>query len=658
MHLGRTLKPRILLSAAAIAFIAATAIAYWPGLHGPFLYDDNTNIVSNNGIVLASLAPQDLLRAAFSTRSGPLYRPISMLSFALNDYLFGPGVFSFKLTNLVIHLINGLLILWLTRTLMVNCRRRYRFEWPDAAVNWASVLIAAAWLLHPLNLTGVLYVVQRMTSLAALFTLAAMLAYVHGRARSLVGKTGWPLVWLLTPLLGVLGILSKEDAALLPLYLLIIEWLVFGFRDQHGKTAKDLLIYFFGGVALPVTALIVFLIVNPGWLLGGYVIRDFTLGERLLTELRVTWLYIQWTFVPDIRQLALYHDDLKISTGLLSPISTLWSLLALIAPLVIAVWQRKRRPLLSLGILWFFAGQMMESTMLPLMIAFEHRNYLPDYGLLLAAFGLLLLPAAGRAHELRLSLRWTLAVLTLPVLFSATLLRASEWKNLFSFSYYEALHHPRSPHALYALGQVYSNLALSGEITNPGIALRTLKRAAAVSTDIIPDTAMMLVSAKLKLPVDPGWAKHAEDILHDYPVNTSDTAALDSLVNCLPTDCKRLMPAADSMLQAAFASTKRFGPNADLWVIYSNYLTFTGHPLSEVISAMQQSAKLEPQVPQYRINLAKGYIVTGDFKAAEHQIQVLSHLNLLGSQDYDIRQLKNSLSAARAAANKPKHASR
>ena len=661
MQFGFRQHQRILLAASVIFMLAATAIAYWPGLHGPFLFDDNPNITGNQGIQIASLAPHELLRAAFSSHSGLLYRPISMLSFAFNFYFFGEGSFSFKLANLIIHLINALLILCLTRRLLLACRRRYQFDWKDININWASMLIAAAWALHPLNLTTVLFIVQRMTSLSALFTLAGMLAYVVGRERMLAGKTGWPLVWLLTPFLGIVGVLCKEDAALLPLYLLVIEWLLFGFRTGKQTIAKNVLAFYVCGLVLPGVLGLTYLIAHPQFFLANYAYRDFTLPQRVLTEFRVVWLYIQWTFFPDIRHLALYHDDFGISTGLLRPLTTLGSLLALIVLIALAWWQRRRRPLLSLGILFFFAGQAMESTILPLEIAFEHRNYLPDYGLLLAAFSLLLLPNAGGSRQARLSLRWAIAVIAIPVLFSVTWLRASEWRSFLYFGYYEAQHHPGSERALYALGQAYSNLALAGDTKNSGLALDTLARAAAVSDNIIPDTALMLVSAKLKLPVNPAWRQHAEAILHTYPVATEDTAALDSLVNCLPTACKSLAPTALAMLQAAFHSkniAKLPRSQADLWVIYSNYLTFTDAPFSEILAAMRQSVHYEPNIAVYRISLTKGLMIAGDFEAAEEQIQQLSRLNKFGSLDLDIQSLKASLAATRAAADKSKHASR
>jgi protein O-mannosyl-transferase len=646
----------ILLAAATIAMLAAIAVAYIPGLHGPFMFDDFPNIVNNTALRINNLSPHNLLRAAFSSHSGVLYRPISMLSFAFNLYFFGDNSFSFKLTNLIIHLINTLLILWLTRRLLLNCRRRYNFDWHDLNINWASMLIAAAWALHPLNLTSVLFIVQRMTELAASFILAAIFIYAYGRERTLAGKTGWPLVWLLTPVLGIIALFCKEDAALLPLYLLVIEWLIFGFRNGRQKLAKNIVAFYACGLLLPGALGVVFLLTHPGYFLGGYAGRDFSLLERVLTEFRVVFLYVKWTFIPDIQQLALYHDDIAISTGLLSPITTLCSLLALVAILVFAWRQRKRCPMLCLGILFFFVGQMMESTILPLEIAFEHRNYLPDYGLLLALFSLLLLPPFGYTRRARISLRWAIAVAIIPVLFMATLLRSYEWRSFLDFGYYEVQHHPRSERALYVLGQSYSNLVLSGDMKDPAIAFHTLERAAAINTNIMPDVAMMIVSAKLERPVSPAWEKHAELLLLTHPVGVQDTTSLASLVDCLPTDCGTLIPVAHELLETAFQSTQKSRPNPDLWTIYANYLTFTGHPLGEVIAAMQESVRLAPNAPIYRISLAKGLTMEGDFDAADEQIRQLSRLNRFGNLDLDIEKLQANLAVGRAEASKQQHA--
>lgn len=657
MLLRDTRAQHLLLTIAVLAMLAVIALAYAPGLSGGFMFDDITNIVMNPFLVLDHLGVHEMLRAAFSVRSGPLYRPISMLSFALNLYFFGPHPFSFKLVNVVIHLVNALLLLWLTRRLLINCRRRYGFDWSSGTLNWTSLLITAAWVLHPLNLTAVLYIVQRMTSLAALCTLAAMLAYMYGRERSLAGKRGWPLIWLLTPVFGVIGLFCKEDAALLPLYLLVLEWLVFGFRKREQQLAKNITVFYLVGLVVPGLIGIGYLIHQHFW--TGYAGRDFTLPERVLTEFRVMILYVKWTFFPDIRELALYHDDIRASTGLLRPLTTLWSLLALIAMLTLALWQRHRRPLICFGILFFFAGQVMESTVLPLELAFEHRNYLPDYGLILAFFSLLLLPVHTGRRYLRASLSWTLAAIILPVLFAALLLRAWEWKDPLSFSYYETLHHPQSKRAQYGLGQVYANLALDGALKNPEIAMQTLAKSAKLSNDIMPDVAMMIVAAKLKLPVNPQWENHAQWFLQNLPFSPQDANSLDSLVNCLPTSCQMLVPQVTALFQSVLQPGSRAHGaliNPDFWVIYGNFLTFTGHPLNEVVTTLEKAATLAPTVPIYRINLAKGYIVTEDWPRAEQQIQALKQLNFLGHLDTDIQQLNQRLAAARAQSNnmKPK----
>jgi len=652
---------RLLLLSAVLVMLAVTVLAYYPGLHGPFLFDDITNIRDNRALLFKSFSLHDILRAAFSSRAGILYRPLSMLSFAFNIHFFGNQSFSFKLTNLSIHLSNALLILWLSRRLLINCRQRYQFVWPDNSISWMSVLLAGIWALHPLNLTAVLFIVQRMTSLAALFTLTAILAYVYGRERMLAGKTGWPLVWLLTPALGVIGVFCKEDAALLPLYLLVIEWLIFGFRDARRALAKNLLVFYACGLVLPVMLVLFDLFTHPQFFLGAYAYRDFTLPERIFTEFRVVVLYIYWTFIPDIRNFALFHDDLSVSKNLITPLTTLWSLLAIIVMFIIAWWQRKRRPLLSLGILFFFAGQAMESTILPLELAFEHRNYLPDYGLLLAAISLLLLPASEhkyRAYRARMSLRWAIVIAAIPVLLLVTHLRAAEWDNYLDFTYYEAQHHPDSPRAVYSLGQMYAMLALSGDAGVTDKALHTLTKAAAISKNIMPDVAMMMMSTKLKLAIDPDWLVHAQAILHTYPLGPEDTGSFNNLTNCLTKDCKALIPTDHALFMSAFQSNNLQALNrsrADLWTIYANYLTFTGAPLTGIIAAMQRAVDAEPNIPRYRISLIKGLLMAGEFDAANDQIGELSRQNSFGSLDLDIQSLKDSLSATRTQADKSKH---
>jgi tetratricopeptide (TPR) repeat protein len=94
--------------------------------------------------------------------------------------------------------------------------------------------------------------------------------------------------------------------------------------------------------------------------------------------------YLVQFIVPRVQGSGLFHDDYSISRSLLDPPQTFGALVAISALLVGAVRVRYKLPVLSFGILWFFAGHLLESTFLPLEIYFEHRNYLPLIGLLFA----------------------------------------------------------------------------------------------------------------------------------------------------------------------------------------------------------------------------------------------------------------------------------
>ena len=109
--------------------------------------------------------------------SGPSGRPVAQLSFALNHYFSGLDPFAFKLTNLAIHLANGVLIFILALRLLASLR--VSTEQRRALI--AAGLLATAWLLHPIQLLPVLHVVQRMTSLSAFFLLMALLCHMRGR---------------------------------------------------------------------------------------------------------------------------------------------------------------------------------------------------------------------------------------------------------------------------------------------------------------------------------------------------------------------------------------------------------------------------------------------------------------------------------------------
>jgi hypothetical protein len=82
-----------------IITLAITLWAYYPGLYGGFIFDDEANILKNKRLHLTQISPEQLLNATLSGTAGPLKRPVSMLTFSLNLYASGENPFHFKITT-------------------------------------------------------------------------------------------------------------------------------------------------------------------------------------------------------------------------------------------------------------------------------------------------------------------------------------------------------------------------------------------------------------------------------------------------------------------------------------------------------------------------------------------------------------------------------
>lgn len=367
--------PRLALVALLLALL--TIAVFFPGLGGSFLFDDFPNIVTNPRIQAEALDADSLARAARAYEPGAYGRPLATISFAV-DYYLGGGYDApqFKRTSLLVHVINALLVLLLANNLL----RLGGVARPAIP----AFAIALAWAAHPLQVSSVLYVVQRMETLSTLFVLAALIAYLRGRARQIDGGPG--AAWIAASvLLAAVGMLSKETAVLFPLFALAIELTLLRFRAADAATARRWRqAYLAGSIAglLAFALLILPMYLDP----ASYAFREFGLLERLLSQFRILPMYLGWILFPLPGQLTFYYDDYVASQGLLSPATTLAGGLLLAALLGAAVAARKRFPLAALGVLWFFAAHFLTSNVVPFELVFEHRNYLASLGILVAVF--------------------------------------------------------------------------------------------------------------------------------------------------------------------------------------------------------------------------------------------------------------------------------
>ena len=289
--------------------------------------------------------------------AGPLKRPISVATLVINRYLTGLDPFYMKLTNVVIHIANGLSLFFLSWLLLCAHYKKHQQDIPRQTIFWMAFAISALWTLHPLALTSVLYIVQRMTSISAFFTIWGLISYVIARQRMQNHGTGMMLLSISFVVFLLLGAFSKENGLLLPVFTFVIEVTFFRFRTQQ-KTHRIFIAAFYSvALLIPILMASIWLLLHSEWLTNGYRIRPFTLGERLMTEVRVLWFYLRLILIPDTSQMGIFHDDIPLSHGLLMPWTTLPAIMGL-SVLGIGAWiLRNRMPVLSFGVLFFLAGR-------------------------------------------------------------------------------------------------------------------------------------------------------------------------------------------------------------------------------------------------------------------------------------------------------------
>ena len=353
-----------------LPFIIAMLIiglAYVNSLTGEFHFDDQVNIVDNEQVHLEAITFKEIKKVFSRAQDDSIpFRPISSFTFAVNWYLSSGNVFVFHLTNLLLHLC-VFIVLYNT---ILQLQRLPQFSHLSPHRNRMIAISAAIlWALNPIQTQAVTYIVQRMAELAAMFYLLGILSYVKFRAN----PKKWGHLFSVF-ICFILAINSKENGIVFPAGLLLVELLFFQDSWKLYLTNKHIL-----GLLIAVSGCyLLFLYYHPdslSWL--NYSHRSFTLQERMLTELRVVVYYLSLIFYPSPDRLSLLHD-VELSQSLFIPSTTLFSLIFIIMLLGSAVMTASKNRVYSFAILFFFLNHLIESTVVPLEVIFEHRNYLPS----------------------------------------------------------------------------------------------------------------------------------------------------------------------------------------------------------------------------------------------------------------------------------------
>ncbi len=644
-----TARPALVTQSLLLAALCLLAIAaYLPGLSGDYMFDDMPNLLNNYRLQLDDLDYDTLHSAAYSSGAGLFRRPISMVTFALNRYFYGTSPWSFKVTNLAIHLLTGIGIFLLVRLLIESYRTLFRSGLSGRAAFWLPVIISGLWLVHPLNLTPVLYIVQRMTSLAAMFTVFGLCLYTAGRQRMLAGRHGIAHVLTGFALFGALATLSKETGVLMPLYMLVIEISLFRFRNQDGSRSKFVTALFVTAILIPLGLFLAVLVINPESVLN-YHSRNFTLLERVLTESRVLVFYLKLIIMPSINELGLYHDDIALSRGLLDPPTTLYSMIALSTLLAAAgIALLKSRPLAGLGVLWFFAGHALESTIFQLDIAYEHRNYLADMGILLAV--------CTMAAELRITHVAQVTRAIMPVFFLAvftytTWLRAGQWGNNVDHAFYEARHHPDSFLAVSAAARIYARLALHYQPGAADSAYAYLARASELDDfSILVDVIRIKLSYLLDRTVEPAWFDNIMKRLSQGPIKPTHIDSLHELANCIGMGCDMPVETMEQLFQTALDNDSLDHLpvlHADLLNVYSYFTINKTGDFEKGRALFSRTIELDPKEPQRWINLTQLLIAMERYDEAEQLLDKFIASDVHGSVVHIVNDLQFEIDTKR-----------
>lgn len=389
------LSTRHFLLLALLVSLLATSV-FLPGLNGDFVLDDGINILQNRLLYMTELNIENLTNAALSFHDGNGSRPLPMASFAVDHWRAdGMNASAFKTTNLLIHAFTTFFLALFFRQLLLLA------NWSIERATIGALLLALFWAIHPLQVSSVMYVVQRMQTMATMFIVLSLCAYLAMRKSQLSGKRGRLYGVLLLVFWG-LALACKEDAALLPAYTLALELTILRFRAAQQVVTKGLRQSYLLMSVIAVAAYF-FVVVPHYWQWDAYPGRDFSSLERLLTQGRVLAMHLGQIVIPLPDHMPFIYDTLTISRSLWQPWTTLPSLL-LLAFLLVWAWSwRTHRPLFSLGILLFFSGHFIGSNIIGLELVFEHRNHFPLIGAMLALSDLFVLAFQRWQRNRRLS---------------------------------------------------------------------------------------------------------------------------------------------------------------------------------------------------------------------------------------------------------------
>ena len=580
----------------------------YPALFGTFELDDNAHLSRLDNVYDL----YSLIKYSFYQFSTDGKRFISMLTFGLQANNW-PEAYNFKLVNLIIHLINSLLVYWLIYQLSL-----YKVSKKDAyIISSATTLL---WLFAPIHIFATFYIIQRMTLLAAFFTLLGCNIHILLRSHFCFSKLNlkyYLLISLSILTFTFLGIFSKENGILLCLFILITES---AFLPKIKSKVWQLwkLIFLWG----PLSVLLIYLILNHRLSYQAINMYPFTSIERFWNESIILWEYIYNIIIPTPGAFGLINDDIKIVYQW-TDYHVIISFLAHITVLYTAFKLRKSQPVLFWGIFWFYGGHLLESTFIRLELYFDHRNYLPALGIY-TIITYYLLKAWQKSSSSIIKAIMVISI-SLYLIIYGTILRntAIAFSSEQNLTHYQYLYHPNSRRAQIKLTNYLFN---SGQYKSTSFLLNKMIKQ--WPNDISLQLYLFLISDS-----NPYFAIRNriqfEETLRTGPNNHAIDLAITEIFNCV--NKKQCHQISYSELRKILSLLKS-NPNIRYSKLYEFLIVLESKTYSQEHN-WQAAIKTLQSLPEKRITRIDYYFIilqnqymAKDFKASQKSLEKIEKI--------------------------------
>jgi protein O-mannosyl-transferase len=383
-------------------------------------------------------------------------RPLAYFTFAINYYFGEYNVLGYHIFNFVIHLLSAIFVFFLAKMIFMSASGKKTYE-NIRFYNIAALFAALLFVSHPIQTQGVTYIVQRMTSLSAMFYILSILLYAVGRKNHISGKLSKAyFLYFITFVSALFSLLSKQIAITIPLTILFYEF--FFVRNGDGKPFNKYLIY----ASIPIIAAILFAI------FAGLIPKETDSISRidyLITQSRVIVKYFQLLIFPIQLNVDYYFEVSHTIWGW----KEILSIIFILALLSLAIVFRKKEPVFSFGVIWIFLTLSVESSIIPIRdVIFEHRLYLPMFGFALTVSVLFL------KYFFRKKMQFQIVFLSIIIILLSvkTYSRNKVWQNQHSLWIDITEKSPNKPRPFHNLAKIYL------DDKNYAAALKNAERAA------------------------------------------------------------------------------------------------------------------------------------------------------------------------------------